>query len=79
MTTVDIHEAKTWLCKLIEAVKAGEDVIITRSGKPVARLMPFEASKPPRRLGLLSGRLSVPDDFNAPLPEEMLRSFYTPL
>ncbi|MBA2722800.1 MAG: type II toxin-antitoxin system prevent-host-death family antitoxin, partial [Methylibium sp.] len=46
MTTVNVHEAKTQLSKLIEAVEAGEEVIIARAGKPVARLMPLEASKP---------------------------------
>lgn len=79
MTTVNVHEAKTQLSKLIEAVEAGQEVIIARAGKPVARLMPLEASKPRRRLGLLAGQLTVPDDFDAPLPDEVLDSFYTPL
>ena len=79
MTTVNVHEAKTQLSKLIEAVEAGEEIIIARAGKPVARLMPLEAAKPRRRLGLLAGRLSVPDDFDAPLPDDVLASFYTPL
>ena len=79
MTTVNVHEAKTQLSKLIEAVEAGEEIIIARAGKPVARLMPLEAAKPRRQLGLQAGRLSVPDDFDAPLPDDVLASFYTPL
>lgn len=79
MITVNVHEAKTQLSKLIEAVEAGEEIIIARAGKPVARLMPLEASKPRRQLGMLAGQLTVPDDFDAPLPDEVLKSFYTPL
>ena len=79
MTTVNVHEAKTQLSRLLEAVEAGEEVIIARAGKPVARLVPLAADKPRRRLGLLKGRLSVPDDFDAPLPDDVLDTFYTPL
>ncbi len=74
-TTVNVHEAKTQLSRLIEAVEAGEEVIIARAGKPVARLMPLEASKPRRQLGLLAGRFTVPDDFDAPLPDDVLALF----
>ncbi len=75
MHTVNIHEAKTHLSRLVEAAAAGEEVIIAKAGKPMARLVPLEAAPKPRRLGLFRGRLNVPDDFDAPLPEDVLASF----
>lgn len=79
MLTVNVHQAKTQLSKLIEAAEAGEEVIIARAGKPVVRLVTLDAAKPRRKLGQLAGRLTVPDDFDEPLPEDVLRSFETPL
>jgi prevent-host-death family protein len=72
MRVVNVHQAKTHLSKLVEAVEAGEEVIIARAGKPVARLVPLQR---PRQLGRLRGRLTVPEDFDAPLPEEVLAAF----
>ena len=74
MDTVNIHEAKTQLSRLIERVCAGEEIIIARSGKPVARLAPLEPRRP-RRLGLLKGKIWVAKDFNAPLPDDLLDLF----
>ena len=74
MDTVNIHEAKTQLSRLIERVCAGEEIIIARSGKPVARLAPLEQRRP-RRLGLLKGKIWVAKDFNAPLPDDLLDLF----
>jgi len=74
MDTVNIHEAKTQLSRLIERVCAGEEIIIARSGKPVARLAPL-APRRPRRLGLLKGKIWVAKDFNAPLPDDLLDLF----
>jgi prevent-host-death family protein len=77
MTTLNIHAAKTHFSKLIEEVEDGEEVVIAKAGKPVARLVPF--GKPARRkLGLLAGRLTVPDDFDAPLPDELIAAFEAP-
>jgi prevent-host-death family protein len=73
--TVNIHEAKTRLSQLIERVEAGEEVVIARAGRPVARLSPLVRPQTPRRLGRLDDRLQIPDDFNRPLPDEVLRSF----
>ena len=70
---VNIHEAKTHFSKLIELAQAGEELVIAKSGKPVARLLPV--AREPRRLGLLDGEIEVPEDFNAPLPEEVLAAF----
>lgn len=64
---VGIHEAKTTLSKLVARVEAGEEIVLTRGGQPVARLTPL--AKRPKRLGLLKGRMTVPDSFFDPLPE----------
>jgi prevent-host-death family protein len=70
MLTVNIHEAKTQLSRLLAKVAAGEEVIIARNGKPVARLVEFE-SKPKRRtLGKDAGRIWISDDFDDPLDPE---------
>jgi prevent-host-death family protein len=77
MRTVNIHAAKTHLSKLIDAVMEGEEVVIARAGRPVARLVPLQNAATPgrRQLGMLGGKLKVPDDFDAPLSEEILRDF----
>ncbi len=74
MKQVNVHEAKTHLSKLLEDVEAGEEVVIARGGKPVARLVGIE-EKPPRIIGLLKGKLVVPDDFDDPLPDDILDLF----
>jgi len=72
---LNIHEAKTQLSKLIEFTQAGEEVIIAKAGKPLAKLVPLDQRQVKRRLGLLDGTLFIPDDFNAPLPDEALAEF----
>ena len=72
---INIHQAKTQLSKLIELIQAGEEFVIAKSGKPVARLIPIGKEKRKRKLGLLDGKIKVPDDFNAPLPEEVITAF----
>jgi prevent-host-death family protein len=74
-TTVNIHEAKTHLSRLVEEVAAGAEVIIAKAGKPIARLTPISAPVRKKRLGLLKGRIKVPEDFNAPLDEATLAAF----
>lgn len=71
---MNLHEAKTQLSKLVDLAAAGEDVIIARGGKPVARLTSL---LPPRvrKLGVLKGQLWIADDFDAPLSDEVLRDF----
>jgi prevent-host-death family protein len=75
MPTVNIHAAKSQLSRLLDAAVAGEDVIIAKAGKPVARLVPIEQKKEPRKLGTLAGKLHVPDDFDDPLPDDILADF----
>lgn len=75
MKPVNIHEAKTGLSKLIERAESGEEVTIARAGRPVAKLVPLAKARGRRRLGLLDGKFRIPEDFNAPLPESVLRAF----
>ena len=69
-----MHEAKTTLSELIRRAEAGEEVTITRNGEPVARLVPVPR-RGPRTLGRDKGLFRVPDDFDAPLDEDVLRAF----
>ena len=71
--SVGVHEAKTHLSRLLADVERGHEVVITRRGEEVARLVPPRAGG--RRLGLDRGRLVVRDDFDAPLPDELLDRF----
>jgi prevent-host-death family protein len=73
--TVNLHSAKTHLSRLVDQVAAGGEVIIAKAGKPMARLVPFKSAPRRKRLGLLKGKLKVPDDFNAPLPASVVRRF----
>lgn len=75
MQTINIHEAKTHLSRLLEQVAKGEEVIIAKAGKAVARLVPLDAQPKKRRLGLLKGKLNVPDDFDTPLTDVELNAF----
>jgi prevent-host-death family protein len=75
MPIVNIHAAKSQLSRLLDAVAAGEEVIIAKAGKPVARLVPFERKKERRKLGTLAGQFRVPDDFDDPLPDDILDAF----
>jgi len=74
---VNIHEAKTHLSRLLQRVAAGEEVTIARSGVPVARLVPVAPeTKKIRPLGMDRGRIWIADDFDAPLPDDLLKLFY---
>ena len=75
MKIVNIHEAKTQLSRLIERVRAGEEIVIAKGGKPVARLAPLEQRAKPRELGSMKGRIWIAKDFDAPLPDELLDLF----
>ncbi len=74
---VNIHEAKTHFSRLLQRVAAGEEVIIARAGVPVAKLVAVEPKKAKTRpLGFARGEVWVADDFDAPLPDEILAGFY---
>jgi prevent-host-death family protein len=72
---VNTHEAKTQLSRLLRRVAAGEEITIANRGVPVARLVPVPPKKAQRVLGIFRGQLTVPDDFDAPLPEDLLDLF----
>lgn len=74
MVEVGVHEAKSTLSELLRRVADGEEVIITRSGEPVAKLVPAPR-RTPRAFGADRGLFQVPEDFDAPLPEELQRAF----
>jgi prevent-host-death family protein len=75
VATVSIYEAKTRLSHLVDRALRGDDVVITRHGRPVARLVPARPPRSPRQLGALRGKIRVADDFDAPLPEDLLALF----
>ena len=61
MTAINVHQAKTHLSRLLEQVQGGRQFLIARAGRPVARLVPLADAVRPKRLGLLKGRLRVPE------------------
>ena len=75
MQQINIHEAKTNLSRLVELASTGEEIIIAKAGKPIAKLAPLEAPPKPRRKGLLKGQIKIREDFDQPLPEEILAGF----
>jgi prevent-host-death family protein len=76
MKVVNIHAAKTHLSRLVEEAANGEDIVIAKAGKHIARLAPLQEKKAgKRRLGLLAGKLKIPADFDAPLPEDVMDAF----
>ena len=72
---VNVHEAKTHLSRLLARVSAGEEVLISRAGKPMARLVPVEKARRRRIPGRDRGKGWIADDFDAPLPRELLALF----
>jgi len=75
METVDVHEAKTHFSRLLDRVQEGQEFVIAKAGRPVARLGPLARPGKKRRLGLLDGKFRVPDDFNEPLADEVIAAF----
>ena len=77
MKTVNIHEAKTHLSRLIEAAAKGEPFVIAKAGKPMVKVIPIDAETPraPRRFGFLAGQISVPDDFDTMMQDEIIAMF----
>jgi prevent-host-death family protein len=73
---VNIHEAKTNFSKLLQRVALGEEVIIAKAGVPVAKLVPVRISQGKRPLGFYRGQIWIADDFDAPLPDDLLAAFY---
>ncbi len=72
---VNMHEAKTHLSRLVERVETGEEIVLSRAGKPVARIVAVRPATGSRTPGALRGRIRIADDFDAPLPDEMAAAF----
>jgi len=75
MKSVNIHEAKTHLSRLLERVAGGEEIVIAKAGRPIARLVAYEETDEPRQLGGWEGRVWIAEDFDE-LPPELLEAFY---
>lgn len=75
MKAVNTHEAKTQFSRLLRRVAAGEEITIANRGIPVARLVPVAAATAKRKLGTFTGQITMPEDFDGPLPEELLSAF----
>jgi len=75
MQTVNMHDAKTHFSKLVDAAANGEEIIIAKAGVPTAKLVPFVPVKPKLKFGTLKGKMTIPDEFDEPLPEEILKLF----
>ena len=73
---VNIHEAKTQLSRLLRRVAEGEEITIARAGVPVAKLVAVQAGSRLRPLGTMEGQIHIADDFDAPLPDDLLALFY---
>jgi prevent-host-death family protein len=74
-TTVNVHEAKTHLSRLLNRVAAGEEIVIAKGGKPFALLVPLGKAVQARKPGSARGKIAVRDDFDEPLPDDLLRGF----
>lgn len=72
---VNVHEAKTNFSRLLQRVAAGEEITIAKAGVPVARLVPIESGTAERKLGIDRGKVWIADDFDAPLPDDILAGF----
>ena len=75
MEIFNVHEAKTQLSRLLERVRSGEEIVIAKAGEPVARLVPYEPARAPRKPGLLKGKIRIGKNFDDPLPDELLAAF----
>ena len=72
---VNLYDAKTRLSELVDRAAKGEEIIIAKSGRPLARLGPLRTARKARAPGLWRGKVKIASDFDAPLPSEVLRAF----
>jgi len=77
MRTVNIHEAKTHLSRLVEQAAKGEPFVIAKAGKPLVKVVPLDEppKKPVQRIGFMKGQYSIPDDFDTMFQDEIIRMF----
>jgi prevent-host-death family protein len=76
MATVSVYNARAEFSRLIERALTGEEIVITRRGKPAVRLVPVEEPRSRRKPGALKGKLELPDSFFDPLPDDIIEAFY---
>ena len=74
-TTINVHQAKTHLSRLLKRVAMGEEIVISRAGRPVARLVPLEQPVAARVPDTYAGQIRMADDFDDPLPDDLLEGF----
>lgn len=77
METINIHEAKTQLSKLVDEAVKGKPFVIAKAGKPLVKVTALDAPAAPKRIGFLEGEISVPDDFDSMGAEEIAALFGT--
>ena len=75
MTAMNLYDAKTNLSALVDRAADGEEIVIAKSGRPMARLVPLDVRTAPRRLGLFAGQIQVAANFDDPLPDDMVAAF----
>lgn len=75
METINLYDAKTNLSQLVERAARGEEIVIAKAGRPLARLVPLSQRTEPRPLGLFRGQATIEADFDAPLPDDMAAAF----
>ena len=75
MQTTNIHQAKAHLSQLVEEVSKGREIVITKFGKPRAKLTGLHPAKPVRKPGFLKGKIKIVENFDAPLPNDVLDAF----
>ncbi len=79
MKTVSLYDAETDLSHLVEQAAAGEEIVITKAGRPRARLVPFHLGDRPRRPGMWKGQVWIADDFDQPLPVDLQAARSSPM
>jgi prevent-host-death family protein len=78
MYNVEIPEGQTEFAELLRRVRSGEEIIISQAGTPIARIVPIVEQKLPRIPGLDRGKVTIAQDFDAPLPDDVLNAFLNP-
>lgn len=75
METVNIYDAKTRLSQLVDKAAAGEDVVVSRNGKPIVRITRLQEARRRVRFGLLKGKVKIAEDFDSPMPDDVIAAF----
>ena len=78
ITYVTLPEATANIVQLLDRVSQGEEIIISQAGQPIAHISPAQRNRSPRVPGQYAGKLTIPDDFNDPLPDDILDGFLNP-